>query len=113
MTSPAPGFSDADKAGLYRAIFERRDVRRFRSDPVPAAVLARILTAAHHAPSVGFMQPWDFLLIRDAAVRRQVHAAFQRANAEAVERFEGQRRETYAALKLEGILDAPLNICVT
>jgi 5,6-dimethylbenzimidazole synthase len=113
MTFPSGAFSESDRAGLYRAVFERRDIHAFRSDPLPAATLARILKAAHHAPSVGFMQPWDFILIRDRAMREQVHAAFERANAEAVQRFEGERRRQYASLKLEGILESPLNICVT
>jgi 5,6-dimethylbenzimidazole synthase len=109
---PLP-FSESEKAGLYRAIHERRDMRRFRPDPLPPAKLARILEAAHHAPSVGFMQPWDFILIRDRPLRERVHAAFRRANQEAVHRFEGERQELYASLKLEGILESPLNICVT
>ena len=106
-------FADSEKAGLYRAIFERRDMRRFQSGPIADDVLARILKAAHHAPSVGFMQPWDFILIRDPAIRKQVHEAFQKANAEAVQLFQGERQKLYAALKLEGILETPLNICVT
>ncbi len=105
-------FSEQERAALYRAVYERRDIRRFRPDPLPEATLTRILQAAHHAPSVGFMQPWNFILIRGTALRERVHAAFRRANAEAVQRFEGERRERYAGLKLEGILDAPLNICV-
>src|SRR5436853_6096397 len=110
---PASPFSEHEKSGLYRAIYERRDMRRFRPEPIPPATLSRILEAAHHAPSVGFMQPWNFILIREQAVRQRVHAAFGRANQEAKELFAGQRRERYAALKLEGILEAPLNICVT
>lgn len=106
-------FADAEKAGLYRAIFERRDMRRFRPEPIADDVLGRILKAAHHAPSVGFMQPWDFILIRDQAIRKQVHEAFCQANAEAQQLFEGDRQKLYAALKLEGILETPLNICVT
>ena len=106
-------FTDAEKAGLYRAIFERRDMRRFRSEPIADDVLARILKAAHHAPSVGFMQPWDFILIRGPAIRKQVHEAFHEANAEAVQLLQGERQKLYAALKLEGILETPLNICVT
>jgi len=109
----APSFSACEKAGLYRAIYERRDMRRFRPDPIPPATLSRILEAAHHAPSVGFMQPWNFVLIRDRGVRERVHTAFRRANDEAVERFEGERQRLYASLKLEGILKSPLNICVT
>jgi 5,6-dimethylbenzimidazole synthase len=106
-------FADAEKSGLYRAIFERRDMRRFRSEPIADEILTRILNAAHHAPSVGFMQPWDFILIRDPAIRKQVHEAFRQANEEAVQLFEGERQKLYAALKLEGILETPLNICVT
>jgi len=106
-------FSEGERAGLYRAIVERRDIRRFRPDPVPAATVARLLEAAHHAPSVGFMQPWDFIVVRDSGVRQQVHAAFVRANAEAAERFEGERQQRYRALKLEGIRESALNVCVT
>src|SRR5947209_8620051 len=106
MAFPIHAFSEEEKAALYRAIRERRDIRRFRPDPLPAATLARILKAAHHAPSVGFMQPWDFILIREAATRALVHAAFRHANREALERFAGQRQQQYATLKLEGILEA-------
>ena len=106
-------FTDSEKAGLYRAIFERRDMRRFRSGPIADDVLSRILRAAHHAPSVGFMQPWDFILIRDPAIRRQVYDAFCQANTEAIALFQGDRQKLYAALKLEGILESALNICVT
>ena len=113
MAFPLDAFSEAEKAGLYRAIRERRDCRRFRPEPLPAAVLARILNAAHHAPSVGFMQPWDFLLVRDLAMRHRVRAAFARANEEALTRFTGERQQQYAALKLEGIIESAVNICVT
>jgi 5,6-dimethylbenzimidazole synthase len=113
MEKPQAGFGAVEKAGLYRAIFERRDMRRFLPEPVPEPVLARILDAAHHAPSVGFMQPWDFLLIREPAIRSQVHASFLEANADAFAMFEGDRQELYGRLKLEGILEAPLNICIT
>ncbi len=106
--------SAAERDAVYRCIFARRDIRgQFLPDPVDEAVLARVLRAAHHAPSVGFMQPWDFLVIRDEGVRRRVHAAFTDASAEAAEMFEDERRRQYQRLKLEGILDAPLNICVT
>ncbi len=106
-------FSDAEKAAVYRAIAQRRDIRRFRSDPLPMPTLLRILEAAHQGPSVGFMQPWNFILIRDRAVRERVHAAFARANEEAKKLFDGERKQLYAALKLEGILESALNICVT
>ena len=76
-------YDTADRRALYRTIFERRDTRRdFLPDPIAPEVLSRVLLAAHHAPSVGFMQPWDFILLRDPAVRARVHALFARANAE-------------------------------
>lgn len=106
-------FSAAERAAVYRAIFERRDCRHFLPDPVPDEVLARILIAAHHAPSVGFMQPWNFLIVRGRSVREQIKQAFERANARAATLFPGERAEQYSALKLEGILESPLNLCVT
>ena len=107
-------FSPDERDAVYKAIFNRRDVRgQFLPDPVPDEVLARLLQAAHHAPSVGFMQPWSFILVRDASVKQRVHAAFQTANEEAARMFEGSRADTYRRLKLQGILEAPLGICVT
>ncbi|MCB2117030.1 MAG: 5,6-dimethylbenzimidazole synthase [Rhodobacteraceae bacterium] len=118
VTRNAPRAGDAysteDRRAVYRTILERRDVRRdFLPDPVAPETLARVLLAAHHAPSVGFMQPWDFILLQDIGMRRRVHDLFTKANAEAAEMFSGARQEAYRGLKLEGILEAPLNICVT
>ncbi|HRC73397.1 MAG TPA: 5,6-dimethylbenzimidazole synthase [Candidatus Competibacter sp.] len=104
----------AIRAAVYHTIFSRRDVRgQFLPDPIPDAVLSRLLTAAHFAPSVGFMQPWSFLLVRDPAIKRRVHDAFLHANAEAALLFEEDRRDQYRQLRLQGILEAPLNLCVT
>jgi 5,6-dimethylbenzimidazole synthase len=111
---PARPFSDEEKRGVYRAIHERRDVRgQFLPDPIPSEILGRILNAAHHAPSVGFMQPWDFIVIEDANVRRAVHDNFEGANHCAAEAYEGDQRDAYRSMKLAGILDAPLNLCIT
>ena len=111
---PATPFSEEERRGVYRAIHERRDVRgQFLADPIPPEVLGRILDAAHHAPSVGFMQPWDFIVIEDASVRRAVYENFERANRCAAGAYEGERRDTYQRMKLAGILDAPVNLCVT
>jgi 5,6-dimethylbenzimidazole synthase len=107
------GFSEAERAAIYRVIRERRDVRRFRPDAVPEEVLHRLLVAASQAPSVGYMQPWNFLLVRDRQLRQAIHEAFLRANAEAQAMFPPERRDRYAALKLEGILESALNLCVT
>ncbi|HZX32136.1 MAG TPA: 5,6-dimethylbenzimidazole synthase [Rhodocyclaceae bacterium] len=107
-------FSDIDLAAVYRAIFNRRDVRgQFLPDPVPDEVLSRLLMAAHHAPSVGFMQPWNFVVVRSQEVKQRVHDVFKKAHDEAALMFEGQKRETYSRLKLEGILESPVNICIT
>lgn len=97
---------------IYEAIHSRRDVRRFRPDPIADDVLERILLAGHHAPSVGFSQPWRFLLIRSLKTRRAVRRLFDEANAEARNAFTGTRQALYDSLKLEGILEAPLNLCV-
>ncbi|MCA8863421.1 MULTISPECIES: 5,6-dimethylbenzimidazole synthase [unclassified Halomonas] len=107
-------FSDAERRGLYRAIYERRDVRaQFLPVPIPKDVLARLLEAAHHAPSVGFMQPWDFIVIESRDVRETVLAMFEQENQKAAERFEGERKEHYRSLKLQGIMESPLNLCIT
>ncbi len=102
------------KEGVYRAIYSRRDIRsQFRNEPIPEDVLARVLHAAHHAPSVGFMQPWNFILVEKLQIRKAVHDAFKRANAQAALMFSEEKRELYRSFKLEGILESPLNICVT
>lgn len=107
-------FSPAERRGVYRAIYERRDIRaQFLSKPVPDHVLGRILDAAHHGPSVGFMQPWDFIVIRDETVRRGVHESFLEANRQAASLYQGEQRKLYESLKLEGILEAPVNLCIT
>jgi 5,6-dimethylbenzimidazole synthase len=111
---PQQDFSAEEKRGVYRAIYERRDVRsQFLPEPVPPEVLGRILDAAHHAPSVGFMQPWDFIVIQDRAIRSAIHDNFERANRNASEIYGGERRVLYDRMKLAGILDAPVNLCVT
>lgn len=106
-------FTPFERETVYKAIFARRDVRRFRSAPIPSAAVERILLAAHHAPSVGFMQPWNFILIRDLPNRRLIKEAFLLARSQEAERFSGERKRLYLSLKLEGIEEAPLNICVT
>lgn len=106
--------TESDRDGLYRTIFSRRDVRgQFKPDPIPDDVLSRILYAAHHAPSVGFMQPWNFILIQSKAVRSRIHEAFVQADQEAADMFPESKKAVYRSLKLEGILESPLNICLT
>jgi 5,6-dimethylbenzimidazole synthase len=110
----ATPFAEADRAAVYRAIHTRRDVRgQFTDRPIDDATLLRLLTAAHHAPSVGLSQPWNFIVIRSEAVKRRAQAAFELANDEARAMFPEQRRALYSSLKLEGILTAPVSLCVT
>lgn len=106
-------FSPAKKEGLYSAIYGRRDVRQFKPDPVPSQVLEKILNAAHHAGSVGFMQPWNFIVIDDPKVKERIIQNFSEANEEASKYYSDERKELYSSLKLEGIREAPINICIT
>ncbi len=113
VTARRCGFAEGDREAVYRAIATRRDVRQgYLPEPLPDELLCRMLAAAHCAPSVGLMQPSRFVVVRDLAVRLAVHQAFTEANEEAMECYTGERREQYADLKLEGILEAPQNICV-
>jgi 5,6-dimethylbenzimidazole synthase len=112
MTEGA-AFEMQERDAVYRAIATRRDVRRgFLDKLLPDDLIRRLLCAAHSAPSVGLMQPSRFILIRDQGIRRAVHAAFLQANERAIATYTGERREQYARLKLEGILEAPQNLCV-
>lgn len=113
-TADALKFSRSERDAVYRAIFERRDVRRnFLPTAIPEPVIMRLLTAAHHAGSVGFMQPWDFVVIRNSETKRAVKKLFLDANRKAARRYVGKKGELYRRLKLEGIEDAPVNLCIT
>ncbi|HEY0798600.1 MAG TPA: 5,6-dimethylbenzimidazole synthase [Candidatus Baltobacteraceae bacterium] len=106
-------FSDEELRGVYRAIYERRDVRStFLPDPLPDELLGRLLDAAHHAPSVGFMQPWRFIVVKDAATRAAIHDNFACANDKAGQIYADDRAARYRSLKLAGIIEAPVNVCV-
>ncbi|ACF14676.1 cob(II)yrinic acid a,c-diamide reductase [Chloroherpeton thalassium ATCC 35110] len=106
--------TDKERDAIYKVIFNRRDVRgEYRPDPIPDEVLERVLLAAHNAPSVGFMQPWDFVVVKNNETKQKLKAAFEQAHAEAADMFDGEKRALYQSLKLEGILEAPVGICVT
>jgi 5,6-dimethylbenzimidazole synthase len=107
-------FTEAEAAVLRDIICNRRDVRgnRFVDKPVNENVVQQLLDAALHAPSVGFSQPWEFVVIRDKATRLQVKESFSAENEKAVPVFETEKQQAYIRLKLEGILEAPLNIAV-
>ncbi len=104
-------FPDEQLAGLYRAIEERRDIRRFRPDPLPDALLERLLGAAHTAPSVGLMQPWRFIVVTDPDTKAAMQGIAQKQRLAQAPHLEARALE-YLDLKLEGIREAPVSVCV-
>ncbi|WP_345981674.1 nicotinate-nucleotide--dimethylbenzimidazole phosphoribosyltransferase [Streptomyces sp. DSS69] len=114
FTPPAPGYDDAEREAVLRVMRERRDIRNgFRSDPIPHEVLLRVLEAAHTAPSVGHSQPWDFVVIRSAETRRSMHELAQRQREAYAKSLPKGRAKQFKELKIEAILDTPVNIVVT
>ncbi|AAY79667.1 5,6-dimethylbenzimidazole synthase [Sulfolobus acidocaldarius] len=99
---------------LYEAIKKRRDVRSYyRKDPIPDEVLAKILMAAHLAPSVGFSQPWNFIIIRDIEKRKKIKELVQKERENFRQQLSEERKEIFDRIKIEAILDTPINIAVT
>ncbi len=106
--------TEEEKEAVYKTIYNRRDTRgEFTDEEVSTTVINRILDAAHHAPSVGFMQPWDFVVVRDPKIKQKIKDGFQVAHDEAKEMFSEDKKEVYKNLKLEGITEAPVGICIT
>ena len=113
-TPMAEGYPQEQRDAVYRVIAERRDVRRgFRPDPVPADVLGRVLAAAHQAPSVGLSQPWDFIVIADRARRERIAALAARHRNDFAAALPAARARAFDQLKIESILDTPVNVVVT
>lgn len=107
-------FTDEEKKGFYKAIYSRRDVRsHFTSRSIKDDVLSRILNAAHHAPSVGFSQPWNFILIKDISTKKKIKDSFEEEKNRSSKLVEEPKRTKYLSFKLEGILESPINLCVT
>lgn len=107
-------FSKEEREVVYRVIRARRDIRHFSRKPVPVDALKRILQAAHFAPSVGFMQPWNFIFVNSHSLRRAIKNQFLETNKEQLEKIsEEKRQKLYRDLKLEGIMEAPVNLAVT
>jgi nicotinate-nucleotide--dimethylbenzimidazole phosphoribosyltransferase len=104
-------YDEAEREVVHRVIAERRDVRRFRPDPVPEDVLRRVLEAAHRAPSVGLMQPWRLIVINDLATRVEVRRLAQRERLRQADRFD-ERTRHFLDQKIEGVVEAPLGLCV-
>ena len=111
-TVQPPSFDAAFSARLRELIFWRRDVRRFRRDPVAAELIDELIGLAVLAPSVGHSQPWRFVLVEDPARRSAVRDSFRRCNREALEDYHGERAKLYASLKLSGLDDAPVQLAI-
>ncbi len=110
---PLPRLFDDEFRDAFRdLVLWRRDVRRFRRDPVASELIHSLLELASHAPSVGHCQPWRFVLVESAERREAVKASFARANARALDNYEGEQRAQYARLKLEGLEAAPVHLAV-
>jgi 5,6-dimethylbenzimidazole synthase len=108
----AHAFEADDARAVYRAIHERRDMRHFAGGQVAPEVLRRLLDAAHHAPSVGFMQPWRFIRIRGLALRQQLHRVVEHERV-LTARALGEREDAFMRLKVQGLLDAAELLAVT
>lgn len=104
-------YDDARLRAVYDVIADRRDVRRFRPDEVGDDVLGRVLLAAHQAPSVGLMQPWRLIVIRDVRTRSEIRGLAQRERLRQAEQFD-ERARHFLDQKIEGVVEAPLGVCV-
>ena len=105
-------FAADEVRAVYRAIRERRDMRHFAGGEVAPTLLRKLLEAAHHAPSVGFMQPWRFIRIRDTALRQRLHDSVERERV-LTARALGEREDAFMRLKVQGVLDAAELLAVT
>ena len=110
--SEPPAFGPGFSAAFRDLVLWRRDVRRFRADPLPDPLVDRLIELACHAPSVGNCQPWRFVHVDSPARREVVHASFRAANQAALEGYDGEERALYARLKLEGLTVAPVHLAV-
>ncbi|MDQ0873048.1 5,6-dimethylbenzimidazole synthase [Paenibacillus sp. V4I3] len=106
-------FTEEEKDGLYKSIYTRRDVRTFLSDAIPEETIMKLLNAAHHGPSVGFMQPWNFIIISTDKVKERLAWAADKERRALAIHYEDTRQDEFLNLKIEGIKQAPLTICVT
>jgi 5,6-dimethylbenzimidazole synthase len=102
---PAHAFAEEERRGVYRAIHERRDMRHFAGGAVPQDLLLRLLRAAHHAPSVGFMQPWRFIRVSDLALRQEIHRLVEEERVQTARALQ-EREDEFMKLKVQGVLEA-------
>jgi len=106
-------FTRNGKEAVYKAIYNRRDIRSFLSTPVPDETITKILDAAHHAPSVGFMQPWNFIIISSERVKEKLAWAADKERRALAIHYDGEKETSFLSLKIEGLKEAPITICVT
>jgi 5,6-dimethylbenzimidazole synthase len=106
-------FTNEEQAAVYKAIYNRRDIRSFLSKPIAKDILRRILDAAHHAPSVGFMQPWSFIVISSQETKNSLAWAADKERRALAIHYEGGKENKFLSLKVEGLKEAPYTICVT
>jgi len=111
-TESPPEFDEAFKTGLDKLLRWRRDVRRFRADPLEPGTLEALVERAALAPSVGNSQPWRFVAVADPGRRAAIRAEFERCNAAALAGQDGERAALYATLKLSGLDKAPEHLAV-
>ncbi len=111
-TKAPPRFDAAFRERFAELVRWRRDVRRFRTTPIPQALIEKLLALASHAPSVGLSQPWRFVLVESEARRAAIRENFARANDAALNGYAGERQARYARLKLEGLSQAPVHLAV-
>lgn len=106
-------FTQQEKDAVYKAIYTRRDVRTFLPGPIPEDALHRILDAAHHGPSVGFMQPWNFVVVESDEVKDRLSWAADKERQALAIHFEDEKQTKFLGLKVQGLQEAPVTICVT
>ncbi|MFD4818275.1 5,6-dimethylbenzimidazole synthase [Peribacillus butanolivorans] len=106
-------FTNDEQAAVYKAIYNRRDIRSFLPDPISKEILQRILDAAHHAPSVGFMQPWSFIVVSSQEIKNRLAWAADKERRALAIHYEGGKENKFLSLKVEGLKEAPYTICVT
>ncbi|MFC3885669.1 5,6-dimethylbenzimidazole synthase [Bacillus songklensis] len=106
-------FTKEEREAVYKAIYSRRDIRSFLPNPVPVETIHKILDAAHHAPSVGFMQPWNFILISSQEIKERLAWAADKERRALAIHYEGEKENKFLSLKIEGLKEAPYTICVT
>ena len=115
-TNTNKGISKYDREVFYKILFSRRDVRsHFIKKDIPLTTILRIINAAHHAPSVGYSQPWNFIMIKDEYARKKIKGSFLKEHEKAIKLLDNDKikQTKYKSLKLEGILESNINICVT